>query len=99
MLRRPPTLITLSSEDIALFDENRRREAEKNARAVQQQSNQKMQQSVNSNGPTTEGSSVNGSPSNQKTDPNDELRPLPGDKARIVRTRDERLGISGSRRL
>jgi hypothetical protein len=26
-------------------------------------------------------------------DPSDELRPLPGEKARIVRTREERIGV------
>ncbi|KAL4872148.1 hypothetical protein BDV12DRAFT_162372 [Aspergillus spectabilis] len=26
-------------------------------------------------------------------DPSDELKPLPGDKARIVRSREERIGI------
>lgn len=30
-------------------------------------------------------------------DPNDELKPLPGDKARIIRTREERIGLSGGR--
>ena len=31
-------------------------------------------------------------------DPNDELKPLPGDKARIVRGRDERImGVPGGR--
>lgn len=28
-------------------------------------------------------------------DPNDELKPLPGDKARIVRSREERIGVGG----
>lgn len=31
--------------------------------------------------------------SNSKFDPSDELKPLPGDKARIVRSREERIGI------
>ncbi|KAJ5902431.1 Anaphase-promoting complex subunit CDC26 [Penicillium taxi] len=31
--------------------------------------------------------------SNVNFDPNDELKPLPGDKARIVRSREERIGI------
>ncbi|KAL9623185.1 MAG: hypothetical protein Q9160_002500 [Pyrenula sp. 1 TL-2023] len=30
-------------------------------------------------------------------DPNDELKPLPGDKARIIRSREERIGIGGGR--
>ena len=29
-------------------------------------------------------------------DPNDELKPLPGDKARIVRTREERIVGTGA---
>ncbi|KOC09444.1 hypothetical protein AFLA70_312g001462 [Aspergillus flavus AF70] len=29
-----------------------------------------------------------------KFDPSDELKPLPGDKARIVRSREERIGLS-----
>ncbi|KAF2498312.1 hypothetical protein BU16DRAFT_558379 [Lophium mytilinum] len=57
MLRRPATLITLTADDIAKYEQDRQRRQEK--------------------------------------DPNDELKPLPQEKGRIARTRDER--IMGSR--
>ncbi|KAF4767368.1 hypothetical protein HAV15_009232 [Penicillium sp. str.  len=65
MLRRKPTAIAITSEDIAAFEEARLRKLT-----------------------ARKGSS------NANLDPSDELKPLPGDKARIVRTREERIGIS-----
>ncbi|KAJ5915350.1 Anaphase-promoting complex subunit CDC26 [Penicillium verhagenii] len=72
MLRRKPTAITVTSEDIAAFEEARLRQLEENKHPEQGKGN-------NSN--------------SNKYDPNDELKPLPGDKARIVRSREERIGI------
>lgn len=37
--------------------------------------------------------SVKSTLSHSAIDPNDELKPLPGDRARIVRSREERIGI------
>lgn len=71
MLRRKPTAITVTSEDIVAFEQ---------ARLRQQEENQNPEQGEGNN--------------STKYDPSDELKPLPGDKARIVRSREERIGIS-----
>jgi len=84
MLRCKPTAITITSEDIISFEEARLR----------------RQHNVNSDQGSL-GSSTNNSKKNNYnqsssgvSDPNDELKPLPGDKARIVRSREERIGVS-----
>ena len=75
MLRRKPTAITLTSEDVAAYEDSRAAKAHdtaENARASKD-----AQPGI--------------------FDPNDELKPLPGDKARVVRTgqsRDERIGVT-----
>ena len=69
MLRRKPTAITVTSEDIAAFEEERLHKLE----------NKHPEQGKSS--------------SNANFDPSDELKPLPGDKARIVRSREERIGL------
>lgn len=77
MLRRKPTAITLSSEDVAAYEDSRRA-----ASAM-----------IENNNPNA--TYVNDSKTSGAIDPNDELKPLPGDKARIVRpgasSRDERI--------
>jgi hypothetical protein len=81
MLRRPPTAITLTTEDIAIYEDARARELlqrEKlalHAQAQQQQVTPQKNQNLR--------------------DPNDELRPLVGDRAKAaqVKTREERLGL------
>lgn len=78
MLRRKPTAITLTSEDVTAYVESRL------ARNYQQEN-------IDFN---ASGNNANGN--KQQVDPNDELRPLPSEKARIVRTgisRDERIGV------
>ena len=72
MLRRKPTAIAITSEDLAAFEEERLRKLSEENKHPEQH--------------------VNGS-SNANFDPSDELKPLPGDKARIVRSREERIGI------
>ena len=72
MLRRKPTAITITSEDVASFEENRLRKLAKE-----------------NNDPNAAARASAAS----ILDPNDELKPLPGDKARIVRSREERIGI------
>lgn len=73
MLRRKPTPITLTSEDIAAYDDARA--AERNNRLE----NVKPDVQVNNKGDD-----------GGKVDPNDELKPLPGDRARVFRAGRER---------
>ncbi|KAI9769283.1 MAG: hypothetical protein M1835_006730 [Candelina submexicana] len=75
MLRRKPTAITLTNEDVAAFEDMRNRENDPDGAASKSTKNAK----------------------DGIIDPNDELRPLPGEKARIVRTREERIGVGGQR--
>ena len=63
MLRRKPTSITLTSEDIATYEDHRL--AERNR---QENGNRAMSTPTKGDG---------------KKDPNDELKPLPGDRARV----------------
>lgn len=70
MLRRKPTAITVTPEDIIAFEEARLRRLEESKQPEQ----------------GNKGASVN-------FDPSDELKPLPGDKARIIRSREERIGL------
>lgn len=84
MLRRKPTAITLTTEDIAIYEDTRAREALEREQAAHEERMQE-EQSISKNHKT------------QNRDPNDELRPLPGDRARAgqVKSREERLGIAG----
>lgn len=79
MLRRKPTAITLTSEDVAAYEDSRR------AAAVATENANNPYRSSFGNESKTAGI----------IDPNDELKPLPGDKARIVRpggpSRDDRI--------
>ncbi|KAJ5246962.1 Anaphase-promoting complex subunit CDC26 [Penicillium chermesinum] len=70
MLRRNPTAITVTPEDIIVFEEARLRRLEESKQLEQ------------------------GHKATVNFDPSDELKPLPGDKARIVRSREERIGLS-----
>jgi len=74
MLRRPPTQIALTTEDIAAYEANRHR--------------RQLEQTQASQISFTSGHG-------KERDPNDELKPLPQEKARIARTQGER--IMGSR--
>lgn len=74
MLRRKPTAIAITSEDLATFEESRLR---------------KLSEENKQNESLSKGAS------NAHFDPSDELKPLPGDKARIVRSREERIGLGG----
>lgn len=85
MLRRNPTRITLTTEDITLYEENRHREAmerEEQALLAQQQ-----QQQQNSSSPNQARRGTNQN--------RDDSKPVLSDKARILgtRTREERLGL------
>ncbi|KAE8320854.1 hypothetical protein BDV24DRAFT_145090 [Aspergillus arachidicola] len=70
MLRRKPTAIAITSEDLATFEDARLRKF-----AQENKDHDRIKNSF-------------------KFDPSDELKPLPGDKARIVRSREERIGLS-----
>jgi hypothetical protein len=76
MIRRKPTAIAITSDDLTMFEEELQR---------------KLERQHNNLNPTENGSRVN-------FDPSDELKPLPGDKARIVRSREERIGIGQQQR-
>lgn len=85
MLRRKPTAITITPEDLIAFEEERLQKLE-----------QEAANKLNAEGGGEEGDARSESTLNtsgKKYDPNDELKPLPGDKARIVRSRDERIGV------
>ena len=101
MLRRKPTALTVTSEDIASFEEmlSRRVAYAKyiktgedpegyfsgtGAHDTQMSEGQAQQE---------RDASVN---AGVAIDPNDELKPLPGDKARIVRRREERIVGTGA---
>lgn len=73
MLRRHPTTITLTSEDIAAYEDSRV------ARLARLQNNQ----TAENQNPTGAQSANNTTPGGK--DPNDELKPLPGDRARAAR--------------
>ncbi|KAB8230139.1 anaphase-promoting complex, subunit CDC26 [Aspergillus alliaceus] len=68
MLRRKPTAIAITAEDLAAFEDARLRKL-----------------ANENNGHDRSRNNFNAS-----FDPSDELKPLPGDKARIVRSREER---------
>lgn len=84
MLRRKPTAITLTTEDIATYEDRRAHEAQQ-----QQQAAMEAEMRAQHGIPFQQQKSQN------LRDPNDELRPLPGDRARTqqVKTREERLGL------
>jgi hypothetical protein len=83
MLRRKPTTITLTTEDVAIYEDTRARENRQREQAALQAQIQAQGTSQNKN--------------QNIRDPSDELRPLPGDRARAqqVKTREERLGLMG----
>ena len=74
MLRRKPTAIQLTSEDLAIYEDRK--------------DNPARQENIAQQNAHGDGKGV--------VDPNDELKPLPGDKTRtprVAQTRDERMGI------
>lgn len=87
MLRRKPTALTITNEDILAFEEARLQRLEI-ANANANSANVKHGEASRENRKAS-GASFS---SSAQIDPNDELKPLPGDKAKIVRSRDERIG-------
>lgn len=84
MLRRKPTSIILTTEDVATYVDSRRREA--------------LGVGENRN-PNNDNNPSSGTGESGKLDPNDELKPLPGDKARINRVGGGVLGSSREERI
>jgi hypothetical protein len=113
MLRRKPTALTITSEDIIAFEEARLRQQQLRQQELlqqQQEERHKRQQQQHQQGLTPEnvqksgqlqqgaGEAAASSLKPATNDPSDELKPLPGDKARIVRSRDERIVGPSTRR-
>ena len=81
MLRRKPTTITLTSEDIAAYDDSRA-------------ANHNRQENVNPNNAVGAAAKGDG-----KVDPNDELKPLPGDRPRIRSGMGSASGLGREERI
>ena len=99
MLRRKPTAITITSEDIAAFEEAY-------ARKLAYQKFLKTGEDPSGYFTAARGGELDWTEQQMRLaqqrqgrsdvmDPNDELKPLPGDKARIVRSREERIVGTG----
>jgi Anaphase-promoting complex APC subunit CDC26 len=87
MLRRPPTAIALTTEDVIVYEDNRAREALLEEQAALEAAQATAQAKARQSTPQK----------NQNLrDPNDELRPLPPDRTRAPqKSREERLGLGG----
>lgn len=94
MLRRLPTALTISPEDIQSYEEALNRRV---AFAHYNKTGEDPEGLFTSAETTSEQRGRDEREENKAVDPNDELKPLPGDKARIVRGREERiLGVPGA---
>ena len=95
MLRRKPTSITLTTEDVTAYEDARAREQQQ-----REQEKYEAQHGVSA-GTNQQRHRGNGTlDPNQNhnphvRDPSDELKPLPGDRlrAQYVKSREERLGL------
>jgi len=85
MLRRPPTTITLTPEDLASYTDRRLAQQTTTSQTTQNPSTNSQ------NHPTI--------PQNSRTpvDPNDELKPLPADRARVRSGVGPSAGVGGGR--
>jgi hypothetical protein len=96
MLRRKPTALTVTSEDIAAFEEHHARQlALLRFQKTGEDPNAYFTNNHNSDNANGENNG-HAEMRDAMVDPNDELKPLPGDKARIVRGREERIMGVGS---
>ena len=96
MLRRKPTALTITSEDILSFEDTHARRLAYLRYKKTGEDPEGLFRDGNATTGTqdtnaTRGNSEGSSKGNGAKDPNDELKPLPGDKARIVRGREERV--------
>lgn len=106
MLRRKPTALTITSEDIASFEESYLRKlAYARYLKTGEDPEGQFRNTANSDGQPQHQQNDRQQAQHQQQraasgavalDPNDELKPLPGDKARIVRSREERIGVGGA---
>jgi hypothetical protein len=103
MLRRKPTALTITAEDIASFEEaHARRLAYLRYKKTGDDPEGLFRNGAGpelQHGATESQSQVSAEQQQAATaavDPNDELKPLPGDKARIVRGREERIMGNGN---
>lgn len=88
MLRRKPTQIALTSEDLASYEDRQAQRAAIAEAKLQAEMQAQMQAQLQAR---QSGSQVTPQRAQNK-DPNDELKPLPVEKRK---TRDERLGLAG----
>lgn len=84
MLRRLPTALTITSEDINAYEEQL---AHRLALAHYRKTGEDPEGRFTG----AQQQKTKGQNKAPAVDPNDELKPLPGDKARIVRSREERI--------
>jgi hypothetical protein len=101
MLRRKPTALTITADDIALFEEQLAREhAEshylKTGEDPQGLFTQPQRLPENDYEAHMQGYGQGQREMSVTVDPNDELKPLPGAKASIVRNKDERIIGAGN---
>ena len=105
MLRRAPTAITLTSDDVAAYEDSRLARLAANSSLNQRTNNGTS--AVGLSGSPLENTSGPSSRKGTPADPSDELKPLPGDRIRAVqyaatadasrtdgRSRDERIGVA-----
>jgi hypothetical protein len=103
MLRRKPTALTITSEDIASFEESHARRLAYLRYLKTGEDPEGLFRNGAGPDALAHDASRSGNVGEKEergavVDPNDELKPLPGDKARIVRGREERImGVSSAR--
>jgi len=102
MLRRKPTALTITTEDIAAFEDAYLRKIAYAKYLKTGEDPQGYFRSVNRGDADAQmqggGQDSTANATTGTIDPNDELKPLPGDKARIVRSREERIAGAGGGR-
>lgn len=99
MLRRKPTAITITSEDLAAFEEAYTKKMAYQHYLKTGEDPNGFFRAAQPGEPDFARQQERFAQRNADpgaVDPNDELKPLPGDKARIVRSREERIvGATG----
>ena len=99
MLRRKPTALAITAEDIAAFEEAhalrvaylKYRKTGEDPSGVFSSGQFQNQQYFAGAGQQQNSRPGTGHSRGHSMDPSDELKPLPGDKARIVRGREDRI--------
>lgn len=83
MLRRAPTSITLTPEDVAAYEDRRLAAERQRQRELQENANPNTSLNAATSTPMSKNISTPKKDQDGKIDPNDELKPLPGDRARV----------------